>query len=114
MPAPPAHRHILADFVVKDVSLLRSVEPLWSLVYESAAASGVVVLDHCVHQFVPYGFTGLLLLSQSHVSIHTWVEERLVLLDVQTCGDMKPELIVEDVRRALEPCQVLVRTVTRG
>lgn len=108
------HRELLADIEVENPALLVAIEPLWSVVRKAAIQSGADVVGECVHQFRPHGFTGVLLLSQSHVSVHTWVEERLLLLDVQACGDMNEMLIVERLRAYLEPCQLQLRSVSRG
>ncbi|MCL5946726.1 MAG: adenosylmethionine decarboxylase [Chloroflexi bacterium] len=108
------HRELLADITVEDPAPLVMVEPLWSAVREAVVQSGASIVDECVHQFHPHGFTGVLLLSQSHVSIHTWVEERLLLLDVQACGDMNEAFIVERLRAYLEPCQYRLHSIGRG
>jgi len=80
----------------------------------AVGASGATIVGERLHQFTPHGFTGVLLLAQSHVSVHTWVEQRLLLLDVQTCGVMRPELIVEQLRAYLQPLHLQVRSLERG
>lgn len=49
--------------------------------------SGLNVLNQCHHEFKPYGLTGLYLLSESHLSYHTWPEYNKICLDLFTCGD---------------------------
>jgi S-adenosylmethionine decarboxylase len=111
---PLRHRQVLADIWPDDAAALRRAEPLWPVLIAATRESGAVILREYVHQFAPHGFTGVLLLAQSHVSIHTWVEQKLLLLDVQSCGPMRPELIVERLRAVLEPCRVDLRTFERG
>lgn len=117
-PKPPAaplrHRQVLADIWPADAAALHHAEPLWPVLLAAAQESGATILREYVHQFAPHGFTGVLLLAQSHVSIHTWVEQKLLLLDVQSCGPMQPEIIVERLRAVLEPCRVDLRTFERG
>ena len=112
--APLIHRQLLVDFWLVDSHPLRFVEPLWPVVQAAVRASGAVLLAERVHQFTPYGFTGVILLAQSHVSVHTWVEQSLLLLDVQSCGAMQPEVIVERLRAYLIPQHVRVQSLERG
>jgi S-adenosylmethionine decarboxylase len=114
LPAPLTHRQLLADFWLKDTDMLRYVEPLWPVVQTAVRESGALLLEERVHQFRPYGFTGFILLAQSHVSVHTWVEQGLLLLDVQSCGAMRPEVIVEQLRAYLVPERVQIRSLERG
>ena len=113
-PPPLIHRQLLADFVLQERRLLRFVEPLWSVLCAAVAESGATLLAEQVHQFAPHGFTGVILLAQSHVSVHTWVEQRLLLLDVQSCGAMQPEIIVERLRAYLVPQRLILRRLERG
>ena len=110
----PRHHQVLADFWLADPQPLRRVEPLWPLLLEAARASGATVLADFAHQFEPHGFTGVLLLAQSHLSVHTWAEQRLMLLDVQSCGPMQPDLIVQRLRDYLRPVRLELRELERG
>ena len=49
------------------------------------------VSDPIIHQFTPHGLTGIILLSESHISIHTWPELGQATLDVFTCGSNPSE-----------------------
>ena len=107
-------RHILFDLWVDNAEVLKWAPPLRTLLVEAARASGATVLADRFHQFEPYGVTGILLLAESHVSIHTWPEEGLATLDVFTCGAMDTDLILNHVRAALAPTREQVETVLRG
>jgi S-adenosylmethionine decarboxylase len=113
-PPPPIHRQLLADFWLGDPQPLRFLEPLWPVLRAAVADSGAQLLAERVHQFQPDGFTGVILLAQSHVSVHTWVEQHLLLLDIQSCGDMQPERIVERLRAYLLPERAALRSFERG
>ena len=108
------HRQVLADFWLDDPHLLRFVQPLWAVLLAGVRESGATLLAERVHQFTPHGFTGVVLLAQSHVSVHTWVEQRLLLLDVQSCGDMQPEVILNRLRVYLRPRRLEIRRLERG
>jgi len=86
---------------VDDRSLLERAEPLESVLAGAAERAGMKVVAAQFHQFEPHGATGVLLLEQSHLAIHTWVEEGLACVDLITCGDADPEVVLEIIRRAL-------------
>ena len=65
---------------------------LIELLENAAAASGATVCETIFKQFEPQGVTVLSLLSESHISIHTWPEEGKAAVDVYTCGDCNPKI----------------------
>lgn len=99
---------------VADATALERVEPLWSVLLAAVRESGATVLDQCVHQFQPAGFTGVVLLAQSHVSLHTWTDQRLLLLDIQTCGPIDADLILQRLATYLRPLRLERRQWERG
>lgn len=108
------HRQILADFWLADPAMLRFVHPLWPVVRAAVEESGATLLTEQAHQFQPHGFTGFILLAQSHVSLHTWVEQRLLLLDIQACGPMRPGVILDRLRDYLRPTRFTIQRLERG
>jgi S-adenosylmethionine decarboxylase len=62
------------------------------LLEEAAVISGATVLETVFKKFDPQGATVICLLSESHISIHTWPEEGKAAVDVYTCGDSDPKL----------------------
>ena len=109
-----ARRHLLYDLWVDTPGVLCWAPPLRRLLVEAARTCGATVLADRFHQFEPHGVTGIVLLAESHVSIHTWPEEGLATLDVFTCGAMDAEGIIEAVRTSLRPTRERLTTVARG
>lgn len=107
-------RHLLYDLWVADPTLLQRVEPLRAVLLAAAHDSGATVLADRFHQFEPQGVTGVLLLAESHLSIHTWPEEGLVTVDIFTCGAMDTALILQRLRDTLNPCREHLTTIRRG
>jgi S-adenosylmethionine decarboxylase len=65
--------------------------------------AGATLLNLITHHFQPQGVTGLALLAESHLSIHTWPESGYAAVDVFTCGDhTMPERACEVLCRELE------------
>lgn len=67
-----------------------------------------------MHAFAPQGVTGVLLLEESHVSIHTWPEKGYAAVDFYTCGDGDPQRAKEILMRALMAQTCDERLLDRG
>ena len=88
-------KHYLVDVALCDASLLDDEEYLKKLLEAGASIAGATVLKTESHKFDPQGVTAFCLLSESHVSIHTWPEERRAAIDMFTCGDCDSQAGVE-------------------
>jgi S-adenosylmethionine decarboxylase proenzyme len=76
--------------------------------------AGATVRRTLVEEFTPHGLSVMVVLAESHASLHTWPEERTMLLDVFTCGPVAPLPVVERFTAKLGPCRVDVAQVDRG
>ena len=76
-------------------------------------ASGATILDSKVHMFENGGMTAIVLLSESHCSIHTYPEHRSMFVDLFTCGDCDPMKFHEVVTEYLKPKIVKFDIITR-
>ena len=89
-------KHILFELRGCPWELLDDSEFVVLALQVSAVHANSKLLDVTFHKFEPQGVTGLALLSDSHISIHTWPEKGLAMCDIFTCGvDATPELAVE-------------------
>ncbi len=79
-----------------------------------AEASGATVLGGDFHRFQPNGVSGMLLLAESHISIHTWPERGFAALDLFMCGECDPYAGIEVLKRAFEPEQITLTEHKRG
>lgn len=108
-----AGNHLIIDlFGAKRVDDLKHVEETLTRCVEVAGAT----MLHChLHHFTPNGgVSGVLVLSESHISIHSWPEADYAALDVFMCGDAKPHLCVDVLREAFQARDVVVKTHRRG
>ncbi|MEM0214417.1 MAG: adenosylmethionine decarboxylase [Archaeoglobaceae archaeon] len=80
-------RHIIAELYGVRPELISKEEIVRGIVEEVVEEAGLNKVGSVYKQFNPHGVTGIVLISESHVSIHTWPEYELVNLDVFTCGD---------------------------
>lgn len=108
-------RHILADFRGVDAGLLADAAALERELVAAAQAAGAQVLSAHFHHFgAGAGVTGVVMLSESHISVHSWPEHQFAALDIFMCGAARPEQALERLRAALAPLTVRVTTVDRG
>ncbi len=66
---------------IKDVDFIREI------FLEAAKIGNATIVNECFHEFSPYGVTGVLVISESHISIHTWPEFEYVAVDVFSCNN---------------------------
>jgi S-adenosylmethionine decarboxylase len=85
----PVGTHLLADLWGAGRDILDDIPALCAAMTEAASSAGLHVLETRFHKFAPQGVTGYVMLSESHISIHTWPESGTAALDVFTCGDRR-------------------------
>lgn len=78
--------HVILELSDGDVKTLNEPSVLSRGLQGAATAAGLTVLDATFHKFQPQGVTGLLLLSESHLSVHTWPELGYAAVDLFSCG----------------------------
>jgi len=73
------------------------------------------VVGEAIHQFQPFGVTGVFILSESHLSIHTFVEERKVAIDLYTCTTFNDTSDLEDFFKSLfnDRCKLVFKIIER-
>lgn len=85
-----AGRHILLD--CWDANNLDNLEHIETTLRNAVTASGATLLHIHLHHFTPNGgVSGVAVLAESHISIHTWPERDYAALDIFMCGNTKPE-----------------------
>jgi len=92
-----------------------SVEAIEEALREAVLKSKVTLIRLVVYPFTPHGVSGMALIAESHVAVHTWPEKRYFSLDVFTCGDKAmPEAVVEVFRERFRPQRVKLVELPRG
>lgn len=115
----PAHRpagiHLLADFYGIDAGKLVASIDIDALLRAGAKAAGARILHSHFHSFGDaMGVTGVVLLAESHISIHTWPEFGFAAADIFMCGNAQPQLALEVIALAFQPTSRIVQTIARG
>jgi S-adenosylmethionine decarboxylase proenzyme len=107
--------HYILDFFGCDPEQLNSIKFWQENLTESANAAGMEILHNHFHEFTPQGITGFLLLSTSHISMHTWPEFGYVACDVFSCSDdNETRKAVDYLKKSINHKTCEVEFVERG
>ncbi|NIR31263.1 MAG: adenosylmethionine decarboxylase [Gammaproteobacteria bacterium] len=108
-----AGTHLIADFW--DAGELDDLARMDDALREAVQAGGATLLHVHLHRFTPNGgISGVAVLAESHISVHTWPERDFAAFDVFMCGDADPEAAVAALQRAFRPGRLEVHTHRRG
>jgi S-adenosylmethionine decarboxylase len=100
----PSGTHVLADLSGIAAEKLSDCVALQQLLCEAALAADARVLFSHFHAFGEgQGVTGVVLLAESHITIHTWPECGFAAADIFMCGNAQPELALALIESALQP-----------
>jgi S-adenosylmethionine decarboxylase len=102
------------DARVRDEAVLSDRDRLRAILYEAARLGGASVLGERFCVFSNGGVTGVLVLAQSHLTIHTWPERSLANVDLLSCGDLPGERVLRAIGRRIGAEHVTVMCVPRG
>ena len=80
-------RQILIEFYDCQSEALTDRDRIRQYMLEAARYAGATVISDTFHHFKPDGISGVVVIAESHISIHTWPEHRYAAVDVFTCGD---------------------------
>lgn len=105
-------RHLLVE--IMGSQLLNDAKLVESFFRDLAAAYGRDILALHVYQFEPYGLSGLLVMPESHVAIHTWPEYGYAALDIFLGASCDPRISVPLIRRYFEPQDIKIVELERG
>jgi S-adenosylmethionine decarboxylase len=102
------------DAWVRDAAVLTDLERLRAILHAGAEAGGATVVGEEFHVFPNGAVTGVLVLAQSHLSIHTWPEYALANVDLLSYGDVRGERVLEVVCEGLDVVRSRVACVRRA
>lgn len=96
-------RHILVEFTGCNADVLNDVSAIEKSMIDAAKIAGATVISSNFHHFSPWGVSGVVVIQESHLAIHTWPEYRYASVDLFTCGEtVDPWVSFEHLKQALE------------
>ena len=108
-------RHLLAELSQCSSEALNNRPDLEKIMIEAARHSGATVVDSVFHHYNPQGLSGIVVIAESHISIHTWPEYGYAAVDCFTCGtSVDPWKALEYLKTALGSRKVQVKDLNRG
>lgn len=108
-------RQILVEYYHCNPQVLNDREGIALAMGEAARLSGATVVEEVFHLFNPHGISGVVVIAESHLSIHTWPEYGYAAVDLFTCGEeIKPEKAFEHLKKVLGADSVSVMELKRG
>ena len=107
-------RHLLLELHGCEPGLLDDRERLRVLMRRAAEAAGARVVAEVFHPYAPHGVTGVLVIEESHFSLHTWPEYGYAAVDFYTCGDCAPERAAQVLEAGLGAKRACLMTIHRG
>ncbi len=108
-------RHIIAEFLGCSSEVLNDIKALRKELIKAAERAGATIVEEAFHKFEPQGVSGIVIIGESHLSIHTWPEYGYAAVDIFTCGEYAdPWKAYEELKSVLKPKYVSVMEVKRG
>lgn len=105
--------HLIAEFwLAKTIEDKKTFE---KILRDAVSAAKCTLLEIVIHKFSPHGITGVILLAESHIAIHTWPEKNYLAIDIFTCGDKaKPYIALDFLKKMFKPKKVEIMEIKRG
>lgn len=108
-----AGMHIIVDLY--EAEHLDDIELIEKVMRECIETCGAHLLHIHLHHFTPnHGVTGVAVLSESHISVHTWPERNFAAFDIFMCGNAEPELAVDILQERFKAKKVISKIKQRG
>ncbi len=108
-------RQILVEFYDCDSSKINNVDFIEQSMIDGTLKAQATIISHNFHKFSPYGVSGVVVIAESHVAIHTWPEYNYAAVDIFTCGDtINPWVIQEYLKEAFESKNISSMEMKRG
>ena len=108
-------RHLLLEMWDCNREILNDAEKVTQIMCGAANDAGATVVKSISHEFDPPGITAVAILSESHISVHTWPIEGYVAVDIFTCGTVAdPQMAVKGLLDGFEPKEHTSVEIKRG
>ncbi|MCM3715993.1 adenosylmethionine decarboxylase [Alkalihalobacillus oceani] len=108
-------RHVIAELWGCNVEKLNNMSYIEQVFVDAALKSGAEVREVAFHKFAPHGVSGVVIISESHLTIHSFPEHGYASIDVYTCGDrIDPNVASNYIAEALGATTTEVIEVPRG
>ncbi|WP_148357891.1 adenosylmethionine decarboxylase [Peribacillus simplex] len=94
-------RHVISELWGCDFEKLNNIDLIEKIFVDAALKSGAEVREVAFHKFAPQGVSGVVIISESHLTIHSFPEHGYASIDVYTCGNLDPNIAADYIAEAL-------------
>lgn len=107
--------HVIAELWECNIEKLNNLKAIEKIMVDAALESGAEVREVAFHKFAPQGVSGVVIISESHLTIHSFPEHGYASIDVYTCGDrIDPKIAADYIAKQLEASKYDSVEVARG
>jgi S-adenosylmethionine decarboxylase len=116
--APGLHalgRHLLLELHGCNAKLLNDIKRVEEILVSGARIAKATIVGTHFHQFSPFGISGVVVIAESHLAVHTWPEHGYAAVDIFTCGEtLRPEIAAQYFVEKFESRQPSLIELKRG
>ncbi|MHC0037401.1 adenosylmethionine decarboxylase [Pseudoneobacillus sp. C159] len=94
-------RHVISELWGCDFEKLNDMQLIEQIFVDAALKSGAEIREVAFHKFAPQGVSGVVIISESHLTIHSFPEHGYASIDVYTCGDLDPNIAADYIAQSL-------------
>lgn len=107
--------HLLVELRDCNPEILKDLNRVKEALVSAAKKAKATIVDVSFHEFNPFGISGMVVIAESHLSVHTWPEYAYAAVDIFTCGDIiKPEIAAEFLVSQFESRNPSIVEMKRG
>jgi len=107
--------HVLAELFDCDQTILNDAESVEMHMKSAAKVCGATIVNSVFHTFNPHGVSGVVVIAESHLAIHTWPEYSFAAIDVFTCGhSIDPWLAISQLKKYFKAKSIKALELKRG
>ena len=108
-------RHVIAEMWDCNIDILNDMGKIEQIFVDAALKSGAEIREVAFHKFAPQGVSGVVIISESHLTIHSFPEHGYASIDVYTCGDIiDPNVACDYIAESLNSKRLERVEVPRG
>ena len=107
--------HLLVELRDCNPKIIKDLAKVKNALVSAAKEAQATIIDISFHEFNPFGISGMVIIAESHLSIHTWPEYSYAAVDIFTCGDLiKPEVAASFLIKEFESRTPSIVELKRG
>ena len=106
--------HLIAELFNCNEFHINDVKKVEEVMMAAAELSSATIIKPFFHKFSPYGISGVIIIAESHFTIHTWPEHGYAAVDMFTCGDLDCQVAIDHIKNELEAERCSIFQFRRG